>query len=308
MKKALFCLFLFCFSISSPLFAKEKRAKNDNGEVKVRSYYKKDGTFVPEHYRTSPNETKNDNWSTKGNINPYTGEEGTKEPDTGFVGQSFFDSPLKNDDARVLYAPTYRFDKKQNKTRFWRVQPRLSYISKVMTRDIIPDLYGFGEESETKMRYATPEIMLTVGFDEIFGVDVHFVYHHKKDWSFFGNYFKGEFNNFKIQTQDFEVIASPSANLGNDKIRFHFKPGIGLRISAVKPTLDKKIIGTDNPHVNPFISLEAGLSILEKVNIYARTQSGFNSLEHQIYGFKKDKKYEIAFSSTATVIGIGVNL
>lgn len=46
--------------------------------VSVRSYTKKSGTRVTTHYRTSPNKTKKDNWSTKGNYNPYTGKKGTK--------------------------------------------------------------------------------------------------------------------------------------------------------------------------------------------------------------------------------------
>lgn len=46
--------------------------------VKVGSYYKDNGTYVESHYRTAPNKTTLDNWSTKGNINPYTGKSGTK--------------------------------------------------------------------------------------------------------------------------------------------------------------------------------------------------------------------------------------
>lgn len=45
-------------------------------DVYVEGYYRSDGTFVQGHYRTKPNNTINDNYSTKGNINPYTGKEG----------------------------------------------------------------------------------------------------------------------------------------------------------------------------------------------------------------------------------------
>lgn len=50
-------------------------------DVSVRGYYRKDGTYVAPHMRSSPNNTKNDNWSTRGNVNPYTGKAGTKAPD-----------------------------------------------------------------------------------------------------------------------------------------------------------------------------------------------------------------------------------
>lgn len=48
------------------------------GSVHVKGYIRKDGTYVQPHYRSAPNGTKQDNWSTKGNVNPYTGEPGTK--------------------------------------------------------------------------------------------------------------------------------------------------------------------------------------------------------------------------------------
>lgn len=47
----------------------------------VQGYTKKDGTYVAPHYRSSPNSTTSDNYSTRGNVNPYTGAAGTK-PDT----------------------------------------------------------------------------------------------------------------------------------------------------------------------------------------------------------------------------------
>jgi len=47
-------------------------------DVYVQGYTKSDGTYVQGHYRSSPNGTTSDNYSTKGNINPYTGEYGSK--------------------------------------------------------------------------------------------------------------------------------------------------------------------------------------------------------------------------------------
>jgi len=46
----------------------------------IHGYYKKNGTYVASHHRSSANKTQRDNWSTKGNVNPYTGKKGTKEP------------------------------------------------------------------------------------------------------------------------------------------------------------------------------------------------------------------------------------
>jgi hypothetical protein len=47
----------------------------------TQSYSRTDGTLVPGYRATNPNGTKLDNYSTKGNINPWTGRPGTKSPD-----------------------------------------------------------------------------------------------------------------------------------------------------------------------------------------------------------------------------------
>ena len=44
--------------------------------VYVKGYYRSNGTYVDPHYRTSPNSTISDNYSTWGNSNPYTGQKG----------------------------------------------------------------------------------------------------------------------------------------------------------------------------------------------------------------------------------------
>ncbi len=55
-----------------------------NAQTYVKGYYRKNGTYVAPHYRSSPNSTKNDNYSTKGNYNPYTGKSGTKDGDYNY--------------------------------------------------------------------------------------------------------------------------------------------------------------------------------------------------------------------------------
>jgi hypothetical protein len=59
------------------------------GDHSVRGYVKKDGTYVAPHHATNPNGTKADNYSTKGNVNPYTGKVGSVAPaSTGSVGSA----------------------------------------------------------------------------------------------------------------------------------------------------------------------------------------------------------------------------
>ena len=47
-------------------------------DVYVKGYTRSDGTYVAPHYRSSPDSSHNNNWSTRGNRNPYTGKRGTQ--------------------------------------------------------------------------------------------------------------------------------------------------------------------------------------------------------------------------------------
>jgi hypothetical protein len=44
----------------------------------VRGYTRKDGTYVAPHRQSNPDKNFRNNWSTKGNVNPNTGKEGTR--------------------------------------------------------------------------------------------------------------------------------------------------------------------------------------------------------------------------------------
>jgi uncharacterized membrane protein len=50
------------------------------GSHSTHGYTRRDGTYVAPYRATNPNGTKADNYSTRGNVNPYTGKPGTKAP------------------------------------------------------------------------------------------------------------------------------------------------------------------------------------------------------------------------------------
>jgi len=43
-------------------------------------YVRRDGAYVPPSYQTRPNGTRLDNYSTRGNVSPFTGKRGTVDP------------------------------------------------------------------------------------------------------------------------------------------------------------------------------------------------------------------------------------
>ena len=74
MKKYILVLMLFVGLLT---FSASAEART----VRVKGYYKPStGSYVYPSYRTSPNKYKFDNYSTKGNYNPYTGKKGYSSP------------------------------------------------------------------------------------------------------------------------------------------------------------------------------------------------------------------------------------
>jgi hypothetical protein len=83
--KILIALLALLTLVSAPLLAKKDnsggyKSHSSSKTTNVRGYTKKDGTYVAPHKRTNPNNTERDNWTSKPNQNPYTGKDGTREP------------------------------------------------------------------------------------------------------------------------------------------------------------------------------------------------------------------------------------
>lgn len=49
-------------------------------DVKIESYKKSNGKLVKTHMKSKKDQTKQNNFSTKGNVNPYTNKKGTVDP------------------------------------------------------------------------------------------------------------------------------------------------------------------------------------------------------------------------------------
>jgi hypothetical protein len=82
----------------------------------VNGYFKKDGTYVQGYFKSSPNTTNIDNYSTQGNVNPRTGTQGTRAPDYSPQAYNYGDGRIIytgpkggqyyiNDSGRKVYVP-----------------------------------------------------------------------------------------------------------------------------------------------------------------------------------------------------------
>ncbi len=80
MKKSL--LFASIVSLSFVFFSNEDlEARQGAGQHRVKPHVRKNGKYVQPYSKTNPRDgTPRDNWSSRGNTNPYTGKPGTKNP------------------------------------------------------------------------------------------------------------------------------------------------------------------------------------------------------------------------------------
>ncbi|WP_204561731.1 hypothetical protein [Azospirillum palustre] len=85
---------LIMVELLSPRISLARGGGGHGGSVSVHGYTRGNGTYVAPHMRSAPNGTALDNWSTQGNINPYTGEPGHKKPNgnVSTVDPSYGDS------------------------------------------------------------------------------------------------------------------------------------------------------------------------------------------------------------------------
>jgi hypothetical protein len=66
-----FCLFIFISTSSAQIYPPDQT---------VRGHTRQDGTHVEPYHRTVPDHDRFNNYSTRDNINPYTGQRGTVDP------------------------------------------------------------------------------------------------------------------------------------------------------------------------------------------------------------------------------------
>lgn len=67
------------FGTNTGGFGQQGIGSNPNSHS-VSPYSTSRGSTVGGHHSTNPNNTQLDNYSTRGNINPYTGQVGTRAP------------------------------------------------------------------------------------------------------------------------------------------------------------------------------------------------------------------------------------
>lgn len=78
-------------------------------QTHVQPHIRKDGTFVQGYVRSNPNGTDADNYGTRGNFNPYTGQAGTQRPSYEQPGYQapLQQVPIQSPQCRILPSGQY---------------------------------------------------------------------------------------------------------------------------------------------------------------------------------------------------------
>ena len=109
-------LFVFLFALLT-IFSS---AQTNSNHLRVSGYYRSNGTYIQPYFRTAPNSTNRDNFSTKGNTNPYTGKPGWIEPDNKF---------------NTFYYNTYSYTPSKTTTSTTTSPPQLIYKDRTYVED-----------------------------------------------------------------------------------------------------------------------------------------------------------------------------
>jgi len=100
-------ILIFLMSVNfNQVFAQFTGTGSNSETEYVEGYYRDDGTYVEGYYRTEKNDYNLDNFSAKGNYNPYTGETGDKIYDSPYNSLHNKDYDIDKDDYKLKFKPS----------------------------------------------------------------------------------------------------------------------------------------------------------------------------------------------------------
>jgi hypothetical protein len=100
-----------------------------NAQVKVKGYYRKNGTYVKPHYRSSPDSNPYNNYSFPGNTNPYTGKKATGNPDTYL--DNYYNKSTTKSSPRSTYSSesNSNYNRTYNTEKYSYSEPKINKVS-----------------------------------------------------------------------------------------------------------------------------------------------------------------------------------
>lgn len=153
----------FVFSFAFLLLSIFGFSQTNPNHVRVSGYYRSNGTYVQPYFRTAPNSTNRDNFSTRGNVNPYTGKPGWIEPDNKY---------------NTFYYNTYSYTPPKDPPSTNTTPPQLIYRDRTYIEDEHGNYSCYLKEKD-KRTYSI--------YDMKDNIILYLVINHRGDWRIFDN-------------------------------------------------------------------------------------------------------------------------
>ncbi|MEA5260367.1 SH3 domain-containing protein [Arcicella aquatica] len=99
--------------------------RTNSNHVNVKGYYRSNGTYVKPHIRTTPNNTISDNFSTYGNVNPYTAKPGWVKGEKNILNPSNYSKDI--DGANYIYTSSNKIENEINNIKYRKT--KISYVN-----------------------------------------------------------------------------------------------------------------------------------------------------------------------------------
>jgi tetratricopeptide (TPR) repeat protein len=212
-----FLKFLFVFLFALLTFF--SFAQTNPRHVRVSGYTRSNGTYVQPYFRTAPNSTNRDNFSTKGNVNPYTGKPGWIEPDNNY---------------NTFYYNTYSYTPSKTTTSVYTTPPQLIYKD----RTYIEDENG-NYSCYLKVRDKTTFDIYDMQNNQILYLTIN----HKGDWRIFNT------NGIYIKT----IFVAHDSNINSPKITYESPVGFSLDFDNTWKRLPKEVLQQKIKDVKDFL-------------------------------------------------------
>lgn len=236
-------------------------AQTNSRHVHVKSHTNSNGTYVPEHHRTAPNNTNRDNFSTKGNENPYTGQSGWIAPDNN----TLYSPPTNGNTTTPRYfnSNSSTSDAFSRTNQFFSQNTFTPNLPEYKTKRQIPVRESFGDNS-TIIDYLPANTIIKAGSTMISVTNIY--WDNKQGW---------------VKSSDIQFFRAAEKQTSYSENSFFSKESITKDMPYYKTKREVALRASfgDNSTIIDYIPINTmirvGSSMIDDVHVYWDDKDGY---------------------------------